>query len=102
MTTDPDSNALEYSAETAATPVQAPSPSGGTTALRPLPEDAIPIVPMRNLVLFPGMILPAGVGRERSIVAEPDFLQIDAVSARESNEIGSVGVQRVILRSARR
>ena len=75
MTTDPDSNALEYSAETAATPVQAPSPSGGTTALRPLPEDAIPIVPMRNLVLFPGMILPAGVGRERSIVAAQEAVR---------------------------
>jgi ATP-dependent Lon protease len=75
MTTDPDSNALEYSAESAATPVQAPSPSGGTTALRPLPEDAIPIVPMRNLVLFPGMILPAGVGRERSIVAAQEAVR---------------------------
>ena len=34
-----------------------------------LPEDAIPIVPVRNLVLFPGMILPLTVGREGSIAA---------------------------------
>jgi ATP-dependent Lon protease len=34
-----------------------------------LPEDAIPILPVRNLVLFPGMILPLTVGREGSIAA---------------------------------
>src|SRR5512134_3702625 len=34
-----------------------------------LPDDAIAIVPVRNLVLFPGMILPLTVGREGSIAA---------------------------------
>jgi ATP-dependent Lon protease len=34
-----------------------------------LPDDAMIIVPVRNMVLFPGMILPISIGRERSINA---------------------------------
>ncbi|OIP14442.1 MAG: endopeptidase La [Comamonadaceae bacterium CG2_30_59_20] len=34
-----------------------------------LPEDAMVIVPVRNMVLFPGMIMPISIGRERSIKA---------------------------------
>ena len=44
---------------------------------RPLPPDAIAIVCMRNLVLFPGMILPAGVGRERSVAAAQEAIRSD-------------------------
>ncbi|TMH17816.1 MAG: hypothetical protein E6H64_14455, partial [Betaproteobacteria bacterium] len=36
---------------------------------RPLPEDALIIVPVRNVVLFPGMVIPLMVGRERSRAA---------------------------------
>ena len=42
--------------------------AAGGTALS-LPEDAIVIVPVRNMVLFPGMILPLNIGRESSIAA---------------------------------
>ena len=38
-------------------------------AARPLPADALIIVPVRNVVLFPGMVLPLTVGRERSRAA---------------------------------
>ncbi|MDP3669563.1 MAG: endopeptidase La [Telluria sp.] len=34
-----------------------------------LPPDALIIVPVRNLVLFPGMVTPINIGRERSIAA---------------------------------
>ena len=34
-----------------------------------LPEDALVLVPVRNLVLFPGLIVPVVIGRERSIAA---------------------------------
>jgi ATP-dependent Lon protease len=35
----------------------------------PLPADAIAIVPARNMVLFPGVIIPVALGREGSIAA---------------------------------
>ena len=38
-------------------------------ATRPLPDDAIALVPVRNLVLFPGTVIPLTVGRERSRAA---------------------------------
>ncbi|MCX7892547.1 MAG: endopeptidase La [Burkholderiales bacterium] len=34
-----------------------------------LPEDAMIVIPVRNLVLFPGMILPVTIGREASVAA---------------------------------
>jgi len=34
-----------------------------------LPDDALILVPVRNMVLFPGMILPVSIGREASIAA---------------------------------
>lgn len=34
-----------------------------------LPDDAMVIVPVRNMVLFPGMVMPISIGRERSINA---------------------------------
>jgi ATP-dependent Lon protease len=37
--------------------------------LRPIPDDAIPIVPVRGMVLFPGVILPITLGRTMSIAA---------------------------------
>ena len=36
---------------------------------RPIPDDALIIVPVRNVVLFPGMVFPLTVGRERSRAA---------------------------------
>ena len=41
----------------------------GAGASRPLPDDALIIVPVRNVVLFPGMVFPLTVGRERSRAA---------------------------------
>jgi ATP-dependent Lon protease len=35
----------------------------------PLPADAMIIVPVRNFVLFPGMVMPVTVGRQKSIAA---------------------------------
>ncbi|MDH4191739.1 MAG: endopeptidase La [Betaproteobacteria bacterium] len=40
-----------------------------------LPEDAIALVPMRNMVLFPGMIAPVTVGRAASIAAAQDAVR---------------------------
>src|SRR5215831_10195316 len=55
-------------------------PAGGTrrreTASRPLPEDAIAIVPVRNVVLFPGTVIPLTVGRERSRAAAQEATRL--------------------------
>jgi len=39
------------------------------TGVLVIPDDAMVIVPVRNVVLFPGMILPLTIGREQSILA---------------------------------
>ena len=44
-------------------------PAQGAAALPPLPSDALIIVPVRNTVLFPGLVLPITIGRPKSIAA---------------------------------
>ena len=41
----------------------------GATTLPPLPADALIVVPVRNTVLFPGLVLPITLGRPKSIAA---------------------------------
>ena len=48
---------------------------------RPLPEDALIILPVRNLVLFPGVVLPITIGRTRSQAAAQE-------AARSQRQIG--------------
>jgi ATP-dependent Lon protease len=50
-------------------------------ALRPLPADAMIILPVRNVVLFPGIVVPLAVGRERSRAAAE-------AAAREQRPLG--------------
>ena len=45
------------------------SPGEGGGALPPLPPDALIIVPVRNTVLFPGLVLPITLGRPKSVGA---------------------------------
>ena len=48
--------------------------TGGASAVPALPPDALIIVPVRNTVLFPGLVLPITLGRPKSIavsVEEP-------------------------------
>ncbi len=54
--------------ETGAVAAASSSSQGAGPALA-IPEDALIIVPVRNMVLFPGMILPLNIGRESSIAA---------------------------------
>jgi len=42
-----------------------------------VPENALIIVPIRNTVLFPGMILPLTIGRESSILAAQQAVKTD-------------------------
>ena len=43
--------------------------AGHAGPLPPLPPDALIIVPVRSTVLFPGIMLPITIGRQRSIAA---------------------------------
>src|SRR5487761_1207348 len=40
-----------------------------------LPADAVPIVALRNVVLFPGIVLPVTLGREESIAAAQEAMR---------------------------
>jgi len=44
-------------------------------AMKPLPEDAIILIPMRNTVLFPGVISPVTVGRAVSTAAAQEAVR---------------------------
>ena len=71
-----------------------PSEAAGARRLKPLPEDALIVIPMRNTVLFPGVISPITVGRPASVAAAQEavrsekkvgfLLQRDA----QKNEVG--------------
>src|SRR5207248_8589618 len=56
----------------AATPPAQTAPASGTVPVEgvpAIPEDALILITTRNLVLFPGTVLPITLGRQRSIVA---------------------------------
>src|SRR4249920_1438278 len=63
-----------------------PVQSGST--LPPLPADALIIVPVRNTVLFPGLMLPITLGRPKSIAAAQqavrDQRQVGILMQRDS------------------
>jgi ATP-dependent Lon protease len=43
---------------------------------RPLPQDALIIVPVRHVVLFPGVVFPLTLGRERSRIAAQESARL--------------------------
>ena len=70
------------------TPESAAPPSAGAgemglSGIPALPEDALILIPTRNLVLFPGMALPIALGRPRSIHAAQR-------AVREQRQVGIV------------
>ena len=46
-------------------------------ASRPLPDDALSILPVRNVVMFPGGVFPLTVGRERSRAAAQESVRLE-------------------------
>jgi ATP-dependent Lon protease len=49
----------------------------GADTSRPLPADAMIILPVRNVVLFPGLVVPLTVGRERSRAAAQEAVRLE-------------------------
>jgi ATP-dependent Lon protease len=85
------------------------SPAGGEAVQ--LPADAVPILPIRNTVLFPGVVIPLSVARPRSLAAIQHavrnksplgvLLQRDAeVADPGAADLYTVGTIAVILRYA--
>jgi ATP-dependent Lon protease len=72
---------LESKQPAAVEPEQAADPSAARSpAAQPapaVPEDALILLPVRNLVLFPGMILPVAIGRESSVAAAQAAVKSD-------------------------
>ncbi len=65
---EPEILAKEVSAQ-ASTQASAQASAQGGSTLLPLPADALIIVPVRNVVLFPGLVLPVTLGRQKSVAA---------------------------------
>jgi len=85
------------------------APTKGPSETLALPEDAMILIPVRNMVLFPGMILPVTIGREASVAAAQQavkserpiglLLQRDpAANTPRPEELHSVGTVAQILR----
>lgn len=55
--------------------MKAESQAGREAPSRALPEDALIILPVRNVVLFPGVVLPITVGRARSLAAVQEAIR---------------------------
>jgi ATP-dependent Lon protease len=47
------------------------------SGMPPLPEDALILIPTRNLVLFPGTVLPLTLGRQRSVAAAQAAIRLN-------------------------
>src|SRR5687768_15057512 len=54
-----------------------PGQGATVTEMKPLPEDAIIVIPMRNTVLFPGVISPVTVGRVASVAAAQEAVRTE-------------------------
>ena len=72
-----ESGPLSADASVHAAPDSAGSPSSRADSARPLPADALIIVPVRKAVLFPGVVLPLTVGRERSRAAAQEAARLE-------------------------
>jgi len=86
---------------------EAHAPTSG--AVHDLPDDALILLPTRNLVLFPGLVSPLTIGRESSMAAAQEamrqkrrvgvLLQRDpSVDAPGAGDLHSVGTAAAILR----
>src|SRR5258708_10187908 len=53
----------------------APAPGRRNPSVKAIPEDAMILIPMRNTVLFPGVISPITVGRPASVAAAQEAVR---------------------------
>ena len=83
--------------------------STGNAGASPLPAGTIPVLPVRSTVLFPGVIVPLAIGRERSIAAVEEALRSELpvavlmqrdpdVSEPDGTDLHDVGTVASVLR----
>ncbi|HJW26470.1 MAG TPA: endopeptidase La [Rhodocyclaceae bacterium] len=84
-----------WSGEDARRSPAAPQPDPAQAApAKPIPSDALILIPLRNTVLFPGVVSPLAVGRPGSVAAAQEAarkeLQVGCLLQRdaEKNEVG--------------
>ncbi|HEX7053471.1 MAG TPA: endopeptidase La [Burkholderiales bacterium] len=64
-------------AEGSSNPASAGAERARQGALKPLPEDALILIPMRNTVLFPGVISPVTIGRPASVAGAQEAVRAE-------------------------
>ena len=84
----------DVSGEPAGGGVTVPASQRKPGRLKPIPDDALVIIPLRNAVLFPGTIAPLAVGRASSVAALQEAARTDSRIGfllqrdREKNDVG--------------
>jgi ATP-dependent Lon protease len=77
QTKSSNSDALSTDAASAANARAAGNAARVEGATRPLPDDALIILPVRNVVMFPGAVFPLTVGRDRSRAAAQEAVRLE-------------------------
>jgi len=73
-----DTNPTELrTADSGVPPIQAGATAAGNFAIESLPPDALILISTRNLVLFPGTVLPLTMGRQRSVAAAQAAIRLN-------------------------
>ncbi len=67
----------ESAVQSAAAPAHAPDSGSGSATSLELPADALILMPVRNMVMFPGMVLPVAFGRPGSIAGAQAALKAE-------------------------
>src|SRR5437588_8991531 len=64
-------------ADSGVPPIQAGAATTGAFSIESLPEDALILISTRNLVLFPGTVMPLTMGRQRSVAAAQAAIRLN-------------------------
>src|SRR5579872_7019951 len=73
-----DTNQTELrTADSGVPPIQAGATAAGNFAIESVPPDALILISTRNLVLFPGTVLPLTMGRQRSVAAAQAAIRLN-------------------------
>ncbi|MEE8320351.1 MAG: endopeptidase La [Gammaproteobacteria bacterium] len=111
MTIEDDLTTQDAEQEQTGTDVPEEHPVSESELLPAIPEDVLIIIPVRNMVLFPGVVLPIMLSRERSVIAAKEASQnkrkVGLVLQRDpdiekptAKDLYSVGTSATILRYA--